>query len=107
MRSGTYEREDVGQGAKQDRESPAKLDVLDSLEWKLVSVETGLAGEGKANNLGNHIPVKLNITLAIPVKIKIELDALVLGLVHINLGEVDGHGAEVDLLEHKAIEGSG
>lgn len=56
-------------------------------------------------NLGDEgATVEFNIANALPVNVKIQLDA-VLNLVHVDVAEGHGDGAEIDLLEEERVQG--
>lgn len=75
---GTYQWDNVGQRTQEDREATTEFDMFDTL------IETlGLANEyteSTAYKFGHHVGIQLDVTLAVPVHIHVELDAFCFSL---------------------------
>lgn len=61
-------------------------------------------GRGGLNKFRNHVRVQLDVTLAIPVNIHVELDALSLGFGDEDTVQFQRHGAKVDLGEVESLQ---
>ena len=57
-----------------------------------------------AHNLGDHAAIKLNVTLALPGDVHVELNTTCGSLVHINRTDSERHSAEVELSESKVLQ---
>lgn len=71
--------------------------MLDTLVDMLVLADE--CEESTSYKLGHHIGIQLDVALAVPVYIHVELDAFCFSLGDQNAIESQGHGAEVNLCE--------
>jgi hypothetical protein len=54
---------------------------------------------GCTYHLRDHVPVELDVALSFPDDVHVELDAAIVGLVGVHLGDLDGNSTEVELDE--------
>ena len=95
--SGADQWDDVGQGTEKDREATTEFDMLDTLVDMLVLADE--CKESIAYKLGHHVGIQLDVALAVPVYIHVELDAFCYSLGDQDAIKSQWHGAEVNLCE--------
>jgi len=81
----SYQRDDVCERAEQNGQSASELDMFNS-------------------DLGDHRATELDVAVAVPVNIEIQLDAAVLGFVDIDVSDLQRRVAQVNLVEMKRVQ---
>ena len=99
---GTDQWDDVGQGTQKDREATTQFDMFDALV-KMLALATEFT-ESIAYKFGHHVGIQLDVALAVPVHIHVELDAFCFSLGDQNAIESQGHSAEVNLCEVECFQ---
>lgn len=60
----------------------------------------------KTYNSRYHVSIQLNITLAVPIHIQVELDTIVSSLCDLDIGKHDWCGAKLNLGEMQSCQGT-
>jgi hypothetical protein len=98
---GTYQRDDVCQRAQKYADSALHMNLLNTLRIVLAPAERADSNAFGTYHFRHHASIKLEIAYTLPVQVHIELNAISLGPVDIDIGEADGDVTKVDLDETK------